>query len=113
MERVPGPGSFVVKVVPGEAIDTQQVRFSAYGDRTVLFASHRGEDRFLTGVDLPSTLRAHVDGRDCEGSIDLVTDIEADATLTIDDDGCELRLDLRHPTGAVDHHLDDDEPIAS
>ncbi|HET8784741.1 MAG TPA: hypothetical protein VFM38_03840 [Candidatus Limnocylindrales bacterium] len=113
VEHVPGPGSFVVKVVPGDAVDDRRIRFSAYGDHTVLFVAHRGDDRYLLGGDLPSTLRAHVDGADCSGSVDLVSDMESDATLTIDGQRCDLRLDLSHRAGTVDHMLEDDGPMAS
>ena len=113
VEHIPGPGTFVVKVVPGRALDDRRIRLSAYGDHTVLFVAHRGDDRYLIGMDLPSTLRAHVDDSDCSGSIDLVSDIEYDTTLTIDGEGCELRLDASHRTGAIDHHLQDDGPMAS
>jgi hypothetical protein len=113
VEHIPGPGTFLVKVVPGDAIDDRRIRLSAYGDHTVLFRAHRGDDRYLIGTDLPSTLRAHVDDSDCSGSIDLVSDIEYDTTLTIDGEGCELRLDASHRTGAIDHQLEDDGPMAS
>ena len=113
VEHLPGPGSFVVKVVPGAAVDDRRIRFSAYGDHTALFVAHRGNDRYLIGTDLPSTLRAHVDGADCSGSIDLVSDMESDATLTIDGERCDLTLDLSHPAGAIEHLLEDDGPIAS
>jgi hypothetical protein len=64
-------------------------------------------------VDLPSTLRAHVDGLDCTGSIEMVSDLEHDGTLTIKGDACELRLDLVHRTETVDHQLEDCGPVAS
>lgn len=112
-EQVPGPGYFLIRVVPAEAIDTRQIEFSGYGDRTVLFLSHRGEERFLSGTDLPSTLRAHVDGHECSGAIEMFTDVEYDGTLTIDGVTCELRLDVSHPAGTVDHQLEDDGPVAS
>ena len=113
VEHIPGPGTFLVKVVPGDAVDDRRIRLSAYGDHTILFLAHRGIDRYLSGVDLPSTLRAHVDGADCSGSIDLASDMEYDATLTIDGDRCDLKLDLSHRTGTIDHRLEDEGPMAS
>jgi hypothetical protein len=106
----PGPANFVIRVEPPDAVD--RVAFAGYGDRVVLFAASRGDDRFLLGTDLPSTLRARVDGRDCAGSIEMVSDIEYDGTLTISASGCELHLDLAHRAGAVDHLLADDGPVA-
>lgn len=111
VEHVPGPANFLIRIVPPEAVD--RVAFAGYGDRVVLFAARRGDERYLLGSDLPSTLRARVDGRDCVGSIVMVTDIEYDGTLTISADGCELRLDLAHGVGALDHALVDDGPVAS
>jgi hypothetical protein len=113
VEHVPGPGIFLIRVVPADAIDTRQIKFTAYGDETVLSQSRRGDERFLSGLDLPSTLRVLVDGRVCAGSIDMVSDMEYDGTLTIGDATCELRLDLAHRAGTIDHALEDDGPIAS
>jgi hypothetical protein len=113
VEHIPGPGFFLIRVVPADAIDDRGISFTGNGDRTVLFHSHRGQDRFLSGLDLPSTLRAQVDGLDCSGSIDIVSDLEYDGTLTIDGDTCELRLDLVHRTETVDHQLEDGAPVAS
>ena len=113
VEHVPGPGYFLVRIVPADAIDTRHITLAGNGDRTILFLSHRGDERFLSGVDLPSTLRAHVDGRECSGSIEIASDVEYDGTLTIDGDACALRLDLAHRPETVDHQLEDDGPMAS
>ena len=78
-----------------------------------MFLSHRGQDRFLSGLDLPSTLRAHVDGLECEGSIEMITDMEYDGTLTIEGARCDLWLDLAHRPETIDHQLEDDGPMAS
>lgn len=113
VEHIPGPGFFLIRVVPADAIDDRRISFTGNGDRTVLFHSHRGQDRFLSGLDLPATLRATVDGLECSGSIEMVSDLEYDGTLTIEGDACELRLDLVHRTGTVDHQLEDGGPVAS
>ena len=110
VEHIPGPANFLIRVEPPDAID--RVAFTGYGGNVVLFAASRGEDRFLLGTDLPSNLRARVDGRDCAGSIAMVSDIEYDGTLTITAADCELHLDLAHRTGDVDHGLMDDGPVA-
>lgn len=93
VEQLPGPGYFLIRIVPAVAIDTRRIALAGDGHKTVLFLSHRRDDRFLSGTNLPSTLRAQVDGRECVGSIEIATDIEFDGTLTIKSDGCELRLD--------------------
>jgi hypothetical protein len=113
VEQIPGPGNFLVKVIPRDTVENRRIRFSGYGDHTIVFVAHRGEDRYLSGVDLPSTLRAHVDGMDCSGSIDLLSDMEYDANLTIDRESCELRLVLTHRAGTIDHRLEDDGPMPS
>jgi hypothetical protein len=110
-ELIPSPANFLIRIVPPTAVD--RVSFAAYGDNVVLFAAHRGDDRYLLGTDLPSTLRARVDGRDCTGSIEMVSGAEYDGTLTIDGGSCALRLDATHPADAVDHRLEDDGPVAS
>jgi len=43
----------------------------------------------------------------------MVSDMEYDGTLTIEGDACELRLDLVHRAGTVDHQLEDGGPVAS
>jgi hypothetical protein len=113
VEHIPGPGFFVIRVVPGDAIDARRIEFPAYGDRTVKFPGRNGADRYLTGISLPATLTAVVDGQQCVGSIAILSDVEYDGTLTIDGPGCELRLDLAHRAGTIDHHLEDDGPIRS
>lgn len=108
IEYVPGPASFVVRIEPPAAADTSRVEFTAYDDEPMrTFPSRRGVDRYLTGITLPSTLQARVDGSRCQGSIELLEDLEADATLTIAADGCELRLDLVHRLESIDHQLRD------
>jgi hypothetical protein len=111
VELVPGPAHFVIRIEPPEA--SPRVAFSGYGDTVVLFAASHGDERYLLGTDLPSTLQARVDGHDCTGSIEMVTDMEYDGTLRIDRDTCSLTLDRSHPTGAVEHDLVDDGPVAS
>ena len=111
VEHIPGPGNFLIRIEPPNAVD--RVSFSAYGDNVVLFAASRGDERYLSGTDLPSTLRARVDGRDCAGSIVMVSDVEYDGTLTITDSGCELSLDLAHRPGTIDHGLEGEGPVAS
>jgi hypothetical protein len=111
VEHIPGPANFLIRVEPPDAVD--RVAFTGYGDRVVLFAASRGDERYLLGSDLPSILRARVDGRACVGSIEMVSDIEYDGTLTISDADCELRLDLAHRVGAIDHALVDEGPVAS
>jgi hypothetical protein len=110
-EHVPGPANFLIRVEPPDAIG--RVAFTEHGDKVVLFKASRGEERFLLGTDLPSTLRARVDGRECTGSIEMVSDIEYDGTLTINASDCELHLDLAHRAGAANHGLVDDGPIPS
>ena len=114
VEHIPGPGNFVVRVEPSEAIDERSIVFTAYEDHpTVLFRARRAEHGFLSGLDLPSTLRASVDGIPCAGSMELVSDMEADGTLRVDADSCALALDLQHRTGAIEHHLEELGPVAS
>lgn len=108
VERQPGPASFVVRIDPPAAADTSRIEFTAYDDEpTPTFPARRGLERYITGTTLPSTLRARVDGAACQGSIDLLEDLEADATLTKTADGCTLRLDLLHRPGSIDHRLED------
>jgi hypothetical protein len=111
VEHVPGPANFVIRILPPEVAD--RVSFTGYGDRVVLFSASRGTERFLLGTDLPSALRARVDGRDCSGSIEMVSDMEYDGTLTIQGVDCDLRLDQAHRVGVVDHRLQDNGPVAS
>lgn len=111
VEHVPGPANFLIRIEPPDAAD--RVAFSGYGDNLVLFAASRGAEHYLLGNDLPSTLRARVEGRDCAGSIAMVSDVEYDGTLTVTASDCELRLDLAHPVGSIDHGLEDDGPVAS
>jgi hypothetical protein len=111
VEQIPGPASFLIRVEPPDAVD--RVAFAGYGDTVVLFAASRGEERYLLGSDLPSTLRARVDGQDCLGTIEMASGVEYDGTLALDATGCSLRLDESHPLGAVDHGLSDDGPVAS
>jgi hypothetical protein len=110
-EYVPGPAILVVRVVPPEARDTRRIELSTADGSVKAFRSHAGEDRFLTGVTLPSTLNASVDGVRCDGSMPVSGDIEYDATLRIDASGCSLQLDRSHPPDAIDHALQDDDPL--
>lgn len=108
VEHLPGPATFVVRVDPGAAADASEIEFLAYDDAPMRTSpARRGAERYLTGITLPSTLRAHLDGVACRGSIDLMEDLEVDATLTVVAGGCELRLDLVHRLGSVDHQLRD------
>lgn len=108
VEHLPGPASFVVRIDPPAVAETSLIEFTAYDDDpTPTFPARRGVERYITGTTLPSTLQARVDGAACQGSIDLLEDLEADATLTVTADGCALRLDLLHRAGSIDHRLDD------
>lgn len=109
VEHLPGPASYVVAVEPPAAADA---KIELLMDQTVtrMFPAERGEARYLTGISLPSTLTARVDGRRCGGAIVIGEDLEADATLSVMADGCELRLDLLHRTGTIDHKLEDSGP---
>lgn len=108
VEHLPGPASFVVRIDPPAAADTSLIEFTAYDDEsTPTFPARRGVERFITGTTLPSTLQARVEGAACQGSIELLEDLEADVTLTVTADGCGLRLDLLHRPGSIDHQLQD------
>lgn len=109
VEHLPGPASYVVTVDPPEAADAK-VELLMGETVTRMFPAERGELRYLTGISLPSTLTARVDGRPCHGAIVIGEDLEADATLSVMVDGCDLRLDLLHRTGTVDHKLEDSVP---
>ena len=100
---------YVVTLDPPEAADA---RIELLMDETVtrVFPAERGEARYLTGISLPSTLTARVDGMPCAGAIVIGEDQEADATLTVLADRCELRLDLLHRAGTIDHELQDSPP---
>jgi hypothetical protein len=109
VEHLPGPASYVVAVEPAAAADRQ---IELLMDETVtrMFPAEHGAARYLTGTSLPSTLTARVDGRTCAGAIAIGEDLEADATLSVTLDGCDLRLDLLHRTGTIDHKLEDIAP---
>ncbi len=108
VEHLPGPSSFVVRIEPTAAADRLAITFSAYdGDVVETHLAQRDERRYVIGTTLPSTLRAQVDGVDCDGEIDLPENTEADATLTIEATGCDLRLDLLHVYGTIEHGLED------
>jgi hypothetical protein len=109
VEHVPGPASYVVAVEPPAAVDAA-IELLMGETVTRMFPARRGEARYLTGLSLPSTLTARVDGRPCDGAIVIGEDLEADATLSVMADGCDLRLDLLHRTGTIDHHLEDSAP---
>jgi len=111
VEHLPAPASLVVRLEPPGALDDRQIVLTSYDDQpTVVFPSQRGADRFLSGTTLPSTLIAWVDGARCAGSIELLSEMEVDATLTIDRNTCSLLLDLRHRMGAIEHGLEDIVP---
>ena len=109
VEHIPGPASYVVAVEPPGAADAK-IELLMDEAVTRMFPAERGEARYLTGISLPSTLTARVDGRPCDGAIVIGEDLEADATLSVTADGCELRLDLLHRTGTIDHKLEDSGP---
>lgn len=115
VELIPGPGILLIRVEPPEAVGSREieVRGDEEDSRMVLFPSQRGADRFLSGVALPSTLTAWVDGLRCDGSIDVFTDVEYDATLRIDADSCFLTVTLTHRPGTVEHRLEEDGPVSS
>jgi hypothetical protein len=109
VEHMPGPASFVVAIEPPFAVDRSiELLMDATVTRT--FLAERGESRFLTGLSLPANLTARVGGQVCEGAIGIAEDMEADATLSVLADGCDLRLDLLHRMGTIDHSLDDSTP---
>ena len=62
--------------------------------------------RVVHQITLPTTLEAMVDGDPCDGIVELPEGMESDATLTIDGDDCELRLDGRHDPEVFDHGLE-------
>jgi hypothetical protein len=109
VEHLPGPAAYVVAVEPPQAADAK-IELLMGETVTRNFPAERGEARYLTGISLPSTLTARVDGRPCGGSILIGEDLEADATLSVTADGCELRLDLLHRMGSIDHKLEDRGP---
>jgi hypothetical protein len=114
VELVPGPGYLLIRIEPPEAAATRQIRVMGGVDhRVVLFASHQGEDRYLSGVALPSTVTVWVDGARCDGSVDVISDVEYDMSLGINGIECSLTLDRSHSPGAIDHVLEDDGPVAS
>jgi hypothetical protein len=109
VEHLPGSASYVVAVEPVAATDA---KIELLMDETVtrMFPAEHGEARYLTGIGLPSTLTARVAGRLCGGAIVIGENLEADATLSVRADGCDLRLDLLHRTGTIDHKLEDSVP---
>ncbi len=108
VEHLPGPSSFVVRIEPTAAADRSAITFTAYDGAVIeTFPARRDEARYALGTTFPSTLRAQVDGVDCDGAIDLPENTEADATLTIEATGCDLRLDLLHRYGTIEHGLED------
>jgi hypothetical protein len=109
VEQVPGPAFCVVAVEPPQAADAK-IELLMDGTVTRMFPAERGEARYLTGLSLPSTLTARVEGRECDGAIVIGENLEADATLSVTVEGCDLRLDLLHRIGTIDHKLDDSAP---
>ena len=115
VELQPGPAHVLIRIEPPHAATTRRIMLGSgeVGGQIVLFASHRGTDRYLGGWDLSSTVTAWVDGTRCDGSLDLRSDLEYDGSLQIDGDECSLTLDRSHPLGAIDHALENDGPVAS
>jgi hypothetical protein len=109
VEHLPGPASYVVAVEPPDSADAN-IELLMDDTVTRMFPAERGEARYLTGISLPSTLTARVDGRPCDGAIVIGEDLEADATLSVMTEGCTLRLDLLHRAGTIDHSLEDGVP---
>jgi hypothetical protein len=106
VEHLSGPASYVVTIEPPAAIEAN---IELLMDETVThtFPAKRGGARYLIGTSLPATLRARIGNRACDGAIVIAEDMEADATLSVEADGCDLRLDLLHRTGTIDHMLED------
>jgi hypothetical protein len=114
VELVPGPGYLLIRIEPPDAAATRQIRvMSGVDGRVVLFASHEGKDRYVSGMALPSTVTVWVDGNRCDGSLDVISEVEYDMTLKIDEIDCSLTFDRSHPPGAINHVLEDDGPVAS
>ena len=65
--------------------------------------------RVVHGIALPTALLASVDGRACDGRVELLEDQESDATLLVGETHCALRLDGRHAVDAIDHGLTDED----
>ena len=107
VEHLPGPASVVVRIEPAAAATTSLIELLTDDGSIRTFPGRRDDARYLSGTALPATIRAQVDEAPCTGEIDLIEDFQEDATLTVTPEGCDLRLDLQHPTGSIDHGLDD------
>lgn len=122
VEGMPGPGSYLVTTEPAAAFEGRSVALILHGETVIrsadllrggppedtFGASLRtiGGRRYVEGLTVAwpdTTLEASVDGARCEGTIVFTEDDEVDATIVIDQDGCELRLDRRHDMGALAH----------
>lgn len=107
VEHLPGPASVLAHIEPAAAVRTSLIELLTEDGSIRTFPGRRDDARYLSGTTLPATLRARVDGAPCTGEIDLIEDFQADVTLTVTPKGCDLRLDLQHPTGSIDHRLED------
>jgi hypothetical protein len=112
-ERLPGPASVVIRVMPPELRDLRRIVVLRDDGRMILLPSHADGDRFLSGTTLPAMVSAPVDGNGCAGGIDVRSDLEYDLTLQIDEASCSLVLERSHPSNAIDHRLVDDAPAPS
>jgi hypothetical protein len=126
-EGLPGPAWYLLTIEPDDAIETRDIVLSPYDGVEIRprdligsggLAATGGADLFaLDGhrvvhdIGLPSTLQATVDGRPCEGTVELLEDMESDATLTIEGDRCVLRLDHRHRMEDLHHGLEDADRV--
>ena len=118
-EGLPGPAWFTLTILPDAAIEDRGIVVRTGGDTetrpgdlvgpTDLDESGGADLYWLAGhrvvhqITLPSTLEATVDGRPCDGVVELPEGLESDATLTIGDDRCQLRLDARHDPELAPH----------
>jgi hypothetical protein len=118
-EGLPGPAWYTLTILPDSAIEERDIVLTPYQGvetrpadlvgPTDLDASD-GADLYRIGghrvvyqITLPWTLEATVDGRPCDGIVELPEGLESDATLTIEGDRCELRLDGRHDPELAPH----------
>ena len=117
-EGLPGPAWYTLTIEPDSAIEDRHIVLISYGGEETRPGDLVGptdEDesagdlyriagqRVVHRITLPSTLEATVDGDPCEGLVELPENLESDATLTIDGDRCELRLDGRHDPELAPH----------
>jgi hypothetical protein len=118
----PGPAYYLLTIEPDAAIDTRDIVLTTYDGaetrpRDLLgptdLAESGGADihakdgrRLVHQIGIPAILEATVDGIPCEGRVELLEDMESDATLLIDGERCVLRLDQRHRMDVLRHRLD-------